>query len=109
MVAGQQAIRSSTEFIPFVCFLGQSKRNRFRSTKRTLYLLRIRTFKLSSPGCQMLDPLYVFWLQTKIEDIEVGPHMVGIGGARQWNHADFKSEPEDNLRDRSMMTGRDPG
>ena len=50
---------------------------------------------------QTLDSLDFFGLQTKIEDVEIGPHVVGVGGAGQRDHADVEGKAEDNLADGS--------
>ncbi len=56
-----------------------------------------------------LDPRDLCGLQTKVEDIQVRLHVLGVGGSRQWNHADLDREPEDDLRDGVPVTGCDLG
>jgi len=50
-----------------------------------------------------------FRLQTKIEDIEILPHMVDVGCPHQWIDANLKREPKDNLWDCSTVACRNLG
>ena len=58
---------------------------------------------------QALDPLDFFGLQAEIEDFEIGPHVVGVGGPGQGHHADVEGEPEDDLADGPAVAFGDPG
>ena len=40
----------------------------------------------ASPSERPFDPHDILGLQPKVEDFEIGPHVVGIGGAGQWHH-----------------------
>ena len=42
--------------------------------------------------------------QVEIKDIEIRSHVIGVGGPRQRQNADIKTEPEDNLADGSIVT-----
>src|SRR5438067_612698 len=48
---------------------------------------------------ETLDLLDLVTFQTKIEHVEIGPHVVGIRGPGQGDHADLEGKPEDNLTD----------
>ena len=56
-----------------------------------------RYFSRKPSNPQPLDPLDFFGLQAEVEDVEVGPHVAGVGGAGQGHHADVEGEPEDDL------------
>ena len=64
---------------------------------------------VASPRDQSLDLLNLFRFQTEIEDVEVQPHVAGVGGAGQGHHADLEREPEDDLGDGPAVTRGDPG
>ena len=47
----------------------------------------------------LLDSLDFFLIQRKVEDVKVGTHVAGVGGAGQGQHAHVEGEPEDDLSD----------
>src|SRR5260370_3765971 len=63
---------------------------------------------MPSRGAQTLDPFQFVGFQAKVESLEIGPHVVGVGGAGQGRHADLKGEPENNLADGPAVAFGDP-
>ncbi|HUY32406.1 MAG TPA: hypothetical protein VMV69_06465 [Pirellulales bacterium] len=51
-----------------------------------------------------LDPLDIILVQTEIEHIEIRPHVVGVSGPGERDHAYIKSEAEDDLADRPIVS-----
>jgi hypothetical protein len=58
---------------------------------------------------QPLDPLDFLGVQVEIEDIEVVPHVAGVGGPGQGHHAHVEGEPEDDLGDGPVAVSCDAG
>jgi hypothetical protein len=58
---------------------------------------------------QALDSLDLFGFEMKVEDTEIGPHVVGISGAGEGHDPDIESEPEDNLADGPAVAFGDLG
>jgi hypothetical protein len=58
---------------------------------------------------QTFDPLDFFGCQAEIEDLEIGPHVVGVGRAGQGQHADVDGESENDLADGPAVAFGDPG
>src|SRR5262249_38118414 len=56
---------------------------------------------------QPLDTFDFLRLQAEIDDGEILTHVVGVGRARQGNHADIEGEPEDDLANRPTVTAGD--
>lgn len=46
-----------------------------------------------SPQGQLLFPLNCLAIQMKLENLEVGPGVVGVGGPGQSHHADLEGSP----------------
>src|SRR4029078_9602639 len=68
-----------------------------------------RLSQLFSKLAQALDHLDLSRLQLEIEDREIGPHVVGVRGSGQDDHADLQGEAEDHLRDGPAVSLGDPG
>ena len=54
-----------------------------------------------------LDSLDFFGFQVEIEDAQVGPHVVRVGGSGQSHHADIEGESKDHLTHRPPMARGD--
>jgi hypothetical protein len=63
----------------------------------------------ASRPAQPLDLLDFPRIEVESEDLEVGPHVLGVGRARQRDHADVEGEPEDDLADGAAVALGDPG
>ena len=59
-------------------------------------------------GDQPLDPLHFLGFQVEVEDLEILPHVVGVGRPRQRHHAHLEREPEDDLVDGPAVPLGDP-
>ena len=77
------------------------------------YVVRDKDVKASSgplvcsPRQEILDPLDLFPLQTEIETLEIGAHVVGVGGAGQWHHADVQGKAKHDLTGGSTVAHGD--
>ena len=63
----------------------------------------------ASPGREMFDLGELVGLEMEIEDVEVGPHVVGARGAGEGEHADIECESEGDLGDGSAVAFGDQG